>query len=104
MRSAQAVQVNGFGVLVSEINVVVNGLYEFSHAVNGQASDLPCGDLAEEPFDEIQSRGGGGEEVEVDATLAFQPVLHLGVLVGGVVVQDEVEFQVGVGLFLDSLD
>ena len=43
-----------------------------------------------------------GHEVEVDAWVLLEPVLHIGMLVGGVVVQDEVEFEVGIGLLLDS--
>ena len=43
------------------------------------------------PFDEVEPRRAGGDEVESEAGVAVEPGPHVGVLVGAVVVDDEVD-------------
>jgi hypothetical protein len=58
------------------------------------AADELVGDLAEEPFDEVEPAGAGRGEVQMEPRVAQQPSLHGRRLVGGVVVQDQVHLQV----------
>src|SRR5271154_1219881 len=49
------------------------------------------GELGEEALDGVQPRGRSRREVEGDARMAAKPLNHLGMLVGGVVVQDHMD-------------
>ena len=50
-----------------------------------------CRDVAEEALDHVQPRRRGRREVHVEARVLGQPLLHLGMLVRGVVVADQVQ-------------
>src|SRR5215469_14857353 len=62
------------------------------------------GEIAKEALDQIQPRRGGGGEVHVEARMLGQPSFHLGVLVSGVVVGDEMDVKSGWRLLLDGLE
>ena len=66
---------------------------EFGDAAEHAAADGVFGDQAEEPFDEIDPRGRGRGEVKVEAGMALEPRLDLGMLVGGVIVDNEMEIK-----------
>jgi hypothetical protein len=51
--------------------------------------------LAEEAFDEIHPRGTGRREVNVQARMLLNPLDDDRVLVGGVIVDDEMQGQLG---------
>jgi hypothetical protein len=63
-----------------------------------EAADGLAGDDPEEDLDHVQPGAVGGDEVQGDPRIALQPVLDLGVFVGGAVVADEVQLLPGVGL------
>ena len=48
--------------------------------------------------------GSGGDEVEVDPGISGQPVPDFFVLVRGVVVEDDVDFEIGIDAAFDGLD
>jgi hypothetical protein len=60
------------------------------------------GNQAEKAFDLIDPRGEGRGEVHVKARMPFEPGLNLGVLVGGVVVGDQVHGEVLRCLSIDA--
>ncbi len=51
--------------------------------------------VPEEPFHHVQPGTAGRGEVHVEPGMPLEPCLHLGMLVGGVVVRDQVQFLVG---------
>ncbi len=53
--------------------------------------------IAEEPFDQVQPRSAGRREVEMKAGMCGQPSHDLGVLVSGVIVQNQVQIDLGRG-------
>ena len=59
--------------------------------VEGATADGFLAPFPKPAFDQVSPRGAGGSKVEVTARLSFQPSLHLGVLVGAVVVQNEMK-------------
>lgn len=77
--------------MVSQVDV--DGGDEFADAGEAAVANDSVGQLAEEAFDKIHPRGTGRGKVNVDARIFFDPRDDDGVLVGGVVVDDEVEGQ-----------
>ena len=81
--------------LVGDGEVVSNGRFERAHAAVGAPLDLFLGQQSEPPFDEIQPRGTGRREVEVEPRVTRQPATHPRGFVRAVVVEDQVHVQVG---------
>ena len=67
---------------------------EIAHSSKGAAPDGFVGELAEPALDQIQPRRAGGDEVEMEAVVLGEPSLDLGVGMGAVVVQNQMQFQV----------
>src|SRR5665213_158213 len=74
-------------VVLSE--VAVDGGLEVDDPQEGATSEPALGEGGEEAFHGVQPGGAGRGEVEGDAWVAGQPGDYLGVLVGGVVVEDD---------------
>ena len=72
-------------------DVLTDGPDEFAYALERAAPDTFFGEVSEPALDEIKPRTGGGREVEMEARMLFEPRLNVGMLVGGVVVADEME-------------
>ena len=59
--------------------------------------------LGEESLDRVQQRAGGRHKVEHEARMAAEPGAHLGVLMGGVVVENNMHDLAGRDLALDGV-
>jgi len=66
------------------------------------ATNRLVGDLAEPALDEVEPRTRGRREVQMEAGVLREPVLHVGVLVGRVVVEDQMDLE-GLGNFAVDL-
>ena len=84
----------GFGVGVRCRGVLLDGCNQFGDAQEGATSDALLSQLAEPSLDEIQPGGTGGDKVQLEPGMPGQPLLDLGLLVGPIVVNDEMEVQV----------
>ena len=87
MAVAEAVHTKGFGSAVV-LEVFLNGCFEFGDALEHAATDLIAGDQAEEAFDLAEPGGGCRSEVHMEARMFC---VDLGMLVGGVVVGDQMQ-------------
>jgi hypothetical protein len=67
------------------------------------ATQLLRRQLGEEALDEVQPAGAGRCEVKVKARMRSKPALHGLGLVGGVVVEDQVDVELGRDLLVDPL-
>src|ERR1700737_2360190 len=74
---------------------------ECRHAAEGSATNPFARDLGEEALDEVQPRGPGGGEVKVKSRMLGRPRLHGRMLVGAVVVQDQMDVPPAGGLPID---
>jgi hypothetical protein len=72
-------------------DVAPNGGDEGPHAAERASAQALAGDLSEEALDEIQPGGSGRGEVEMKARVFREPRLDQGMLVGAVVVQNEMD-------------
>src|SRR5216683_2342864 len=88
-------------VLVVFAYIGANGSDESRHAAEGSATDPFARDLGEEALDEVQPRGPGRGEVEVKPRMLGDPRLHGRMLVGAVVVQDQMDVPPAGGLPID---
>ena len=86
------------------LEVFHDGGLEVVHAMEDPAANTFFGDVSEEPFDEIHPGGGGGGEVHMEPWVLFEPCSHVGMLVGGVVVDDQVHVQFRVGFTFQRLE
>jgi hypothetical protein len=65
-----------------------------------RADDLG-GDFAKEAFHQIEPGGRGGNEMDVKTGVTLEPGGHLGVLVGGIIVANDVKVELGSHLLID---
>ena len=79
----------GLEVVMREVDV--DGGDQFVDAGKAAFAHDLVGELAKEAFDEVEPGGAGGSEVNVNAGMFFQPGADSGMLVGGVVVGDEMQ-------------
>lgn len=92
----------GLGVAVVMRDVLGDGTLQVGHAGETVALDAVLGDVAKEPLDHVQPRGAGGGRVHDEARMLGQPQLHCGMLVGRVVVDNQMHSE-GLGrLALDQ--
>ena len=80
----------GFGLLVVLGDEAVDSGLKIDDAFEDAAFQPPPGEDGEEALDGVEPAGGGGGEVECPAWVTSQPLDHLGVLVGGVIIHDGV--------------
>lgn len=83
----------GARVKVVVMDEGVDALDELFDGGEGAAANGLLSDAAKPAFDLIEPVGGGGSEVDVVARAMGEPGAYLWVLVGGVVVDDEVQFE-----------
>jgi hypothetical protein len=80
----------GLGLAVVLFDVSEDGLLKVFDAGEHAATELILGEVAEETLDHIEPTAGGRREMEMESLVASGPCQHVGVLVRGVVVYDEV--------------
>ena len=68
------------------------------------AAELPLGEQGEEALDLIEPGGAGRGMVDVPVRALEQPVAHGRGLVGGVVVHDEMDVDIGRDICLDRIE
>jgi hypothetical protein len=77
---------------------------EIDDALEDAALEPLFGQFGEEPLDRIEPRCRGRSEVKMEPGMPFEPGTHLGVLVRGVIVDDQVELRRGPGLAVDLVE
>ena len=90
------------GVCVVVFQVFHDGAFELRDTLEGAAADTFSGDLGEEPLDHVEPGSRGRREVQMEAGMGFEPALYGRRLMGGVVVNDEMEIETGGGLLVDQ--
>ena len=80
----------GLGIMIGLFDEAVDRSLELDDRAEDAALETALGELGEEALDGIEPGAGGRREVGDEARVALQPRLDLRVLVGGVVVEDDV--------------
>ena len=94
----------GLWVGVVGVEVGADGLVQLDDGAEDAALQPLLGQGGEEALDGVDPGGRGWREVHVDARMPGQPSLHSLGLVGGVVVEDQVQVEPGRGLLIDQAE
>jgi hypothetical protein len=81
------------GIVLGEISI--DGGLQVGDRTEDAAADTLPGHLREEVLDGIEPGGRGRGEVEGPARMTGQPGQHFGMLVGGIVVEDDMDRPIG---------
>src|ERR1700737_5337516 len=93
---AVAVHVNGFGSWF-RCSIHSDCGLEFRDVVENASPYTLSGDFGEEPLDEVEPGAGRRREVQDEAFASCQPAFHGRCFVGGVVVEDQMQIEMGGG-------
>ena len=85
----------GLGAFVMFGEVFVDRDLQVREAFEDAAPDALAGDLGEEALDHVQPGRRGRGEMEMEAWMPLQPGDDLGMLVGAIVVHDQMEVEIG---------
>jgi len=85
------------------LNVSHDGFDQLRHTAERAASDALLGDFAKPPLDHVEPRTRGWGEMQVESRVALEPCLDSLVFVGGVVVDDQVQVELGRRFGVDLL-
>lgn len=85
----------GRGLLLVFGEEAVDGGLKVDDGVEDAAFQAPLRELGEESLHRVEPRARGRREVEGEALMAVEPGAHLGILVGGIIVEDDVHGLVG---------
>ena len=93
----------GARVLVALVEIGLDVAHQLRHRAEAARTDHVCGQVGEEALDEVHPGRRGRREVGLEARMAGEPRLDLGMLVGGVVVLDQVDVETLGRLAVDLL-
>ena len=86
------------------VQVLSNGCDEFLSIPKTSPTDSFLGDLAKPAFDQVQPRTRGRYEVEMEAQMPPEPGFHPGMLVGPIIVDDQMQVQLRRRLQVDLFE
>ena len=85
------------------VDVILNRSDQLLHAIERAATQALLSQIAEPALDQVQPRARGGREVQVESRMAAQPTFDIGMLMGGVVVHDQMQVPLGGRLAINPL-
>ena len=100
--------VGGFGpderlwIGIVVVQVVMDSALKFGDALEGAAADAVSRDLGEEALNHVEPGGRGRREVQMEAGMRLEPALYGRGLVSGIVVDHQMEIEIGRGLMIDQ--
>ena len=94
----------GFRVIVCFGDEAIDGSLEIDEGVEDAALEPSPGEFGEEAFDSVEPGAVDRYEMEGEAPVAAEPGAHLGMLVGGVVVEDHMDALADWDLGLDGVE
>ncbi len=89
-------------MLIVNGKVVIDSGIEFADASKHASTNPFVGEIAKEALHHIQPGCGSRSEVNVDSLVTLEPAFHSRMLVGGIVVDDQMELFVLGGLAFDQ--
>ena len=99
-----AVQTKGFGSSLWALEVGLDGGDEVGYRVEAATAQGFVGELAEPALNQVQPRRRGRGEMQVEPLVAIQPAFNVGMVVRGVVVQNQMHSKMFGHLVVDSAE
>ena len=94
----------GSGLLIVLLEETVDGGLQVGDGVKDASGEPPLGEGCEEALDRIEPGSGCRREMERPSRVTFEPSSNIGMLMGGVVVDDGVDRLSHGNLFLDDIE
>ena len=94
----------GLGVGVVVIEVVFDCGLQLDDGAEHAATDALSGNLGEKALYQVEPAGRGRRKMHVETRMPGQPRLDLGMLVGGVVVGDQMDIEIRCDLPVDPVE
>ena len=94
----------GLGLSVVLVEVVIDVHLQLDDGTEHAATDAFSGDLGEKALDQVEPGRRGRREMHVESRMPGQPRLDLGMLVGGVVVGDQMDIEIRCDLPVDPVE
>jgi hypothetical protein len=88
----------GLRVLVSMLDPFSDRPLELGNIAEGSSPYTLSNDFGEQTFDQVEPGAGCRREVQLEALMSRQPVLHGRCFVSGVIIEDELQIEMG-GVF-----
>ena len=88
----------GFWIGVVVIDIELDGLDEIGDTCEGSASDAFSCDFSKPTLDKVKPRGTRWDKVQIEARMFLYPAFNAGMLMGCVIVNDEVQVEPRRGL------
>jgi len=93
----------GFGVSVSEVDVLADGVLEFERAAMDAAAQLSVGQVREESLDLVDPGCALGREVEMEVRVSYEPAFDQWRPVGPIVVEDQMDVRLARDVAVDTV-
>jgi len=81
----------GFGIGIDVVEKTVDGIFKLLEGSEHPPFELPLTKGGKQAFDGVEPRGRRRSEVEHEAGMFLDPFHDLGMLVGGVIVEDDMD-------------
>lgn len=88
-------------VAIVMMNVRFNGGDQVLDRFNNSTPNTLVSQIAEPTLDHVEPRARGRHEIQMESGMAFKPRFDLGVLVGGVIVYDQMDVELQRGLLIN---
>jgi hypothetical protein len=79
----------------ADMRVGLIAAWRSTQGMKDTAFEAAAGEFGKEPFDRVEPRGRGRDEMERPARVPGEPSAHFGMLVAGVIVEDHVDQPAG---------
>ena len=93
----------GLGIIIGFGDELIDGCLQVGHGFEDTALETVSGELGEISLDGVEPGARGRHEVEDEARMTGEPGAYLGMLVGGIVVEDHMHHLAGWRLALNGI-
>src|SRR5271165_218780 len=83
----------GFGVLIVDADELLNGMDQLRDTLKNTTADSFARNFTKPALDQIEPGRTGGSKMQMKARVFFQPLMDIVMVVGSIVVQDQVQIQ-----------
>ena len=91
----------GFGILIVDADELLNGLDQIRDTLENTAADSFARNFTKPALDQIEPGRTRGRKMQMKARVFFQPLRDILMVVGSIIIQDQMQFQSRRGFAVD---